>query len=189
MNAATKKPTKRQSEVLVNIFLGDRWDVSRGDERYSWVEGDDKAVIPPWGRPSRYGYKSSMGGALRRMREAMAEAGWLQYKISERGSTWVYDRLTVQALEFLKSKFPTLPNIDQRIADQRAADQEAADQEAREREQMRERLAQGADRRKADRIERMEAVLRDYQVRHDLKPDQLLSMWNRIAEEEMREVK
>lgn len=185
-----KLPTSRQFEVLVNIYLGDQHsDGRRSRERYKWKEGDEDVVIHPWGRPRAYGsHVGNMGGAVRRMKEAMAEGGLLEYRIGSRGHTWVRDNLTLKALLTLQIKYPTLPDIEQRIADQRAKDEAAAVDAKLEAQANEAARLKRAAKRKVERKDRMEAVLRDYQIDHSLTDDQLVDMWSRIVEEEVREV-
>lgn len=182
--SAEIKVTPRQLECLVNIYLGDAWDGHRSTERYSWREGDDVAVIPAWGRPDSMRRGSSMGGAKRRMHDAMGDADLLVVEYSERGYRYVRDRLTTKGLKALKAKYPELPEIDQRIADREQIEADEAAAAEAKRAENRRQLDASRERRKAARAEQMAAVLRDYQISHSLTEDQLRDMWMRIVDEE-----
>lgn len=180
--------TKRQEEVLLNIHLGDQsYDGKRSRELHSWDEKDKGLVLPPWGRPARFGYVRSMGGATRRMMDAMGEAGLLPVRVSPRGYTTVSrSSLTAKGARHLMDRFPDLPGIADAVkaAEEREAAEKAKEQE--EREAARLEREKRAIRRQGERQERMAAVLRDYQIPHSLTPDQLEAMWLRIVDEEMK---
>lgn len=105
---------------------------------------------------------------------------------SDRGYKRVETKLTVKALEILKEKYPALPEIDTRIAAAKEADLEAArikeeEDQAREAKRVERALANQQIRR-----ESMAQILEDYQIQHTLTGDQLVDIWCRVVNEEMK---
>lgn len=183
-----KQPTRRQRDVLINLYLGDQ--VADGKRVLKWEElGTEPVDVPAWGLPARFGnWNSNMGGAVRRMKVRLGEDGWLEYRINQFGNVYGLNKLTLKALEWLKLTFPELPDIDKKVADQRAAeDQAKVDQAIQKQANEAARLKRRA-KRKNERRTRMEAVLRDFQVQHSLTDDQLVDMWTRIADEEVMKI-
>lgn len=188
MSAPQDKLTPRQLTALVSVYFGDGVRTNRiyrGHGSPALYGPDDQ--IPEWGKTGMYGRGSSMGGAISRMVTALEDLDVFPLKVSERtGHAWYQtDRLTVKGLQLLKARYPALPDIDARIAEREA--EEAAERVAAEekRRANRAELNRRAEARKAERRERMAAVLQDYQVPHQLTPDQLEAMWLRIAGEEV----
>lgn len=176
------EPTKRQLEMLINIYLGDHWDGKR--ELKPW-DPSDTSEFPPWGTTSRWGIRSSMGGAARRARDRMGEAGWLVRKES-RFSVYYRDQLTTSGLEILQRRYPTLPDIDARITASRAADEAAAEEERKRQAAEREDRQRRAAVRHSERARLLREIMQGYQISLDsLTGDQCADIWNEIVKKDL----
>jgi DNA-binding transcriptional MerR regulator len=193
---APTKPTKRQLEAMLNLYLGDqRMEGERITDPYLSYEleyaaqrGEELPPIMPWGRPERFGGHSNKGGAYGRMRTRMAELGFLQERTSRHGRTYHVNALTAKAMHALRAAHPTLPDIDTRLAAQETKEAEAAAAAKAEAEAARAEFQRQQAERKAAKgaacAQAMAAVLQDYQVQHTLTTDQLQAMWQRIIKED-----
>lgn len=182
------KITKRQEDVLLNIFLSDQaYDGERTREPWESYTKRHGQPVPEWGRPVTHQGRGRAGGARTRMIERLMDAGLMRcrwspsgYRIALTGS------LPVKGLQYLLERFPALPGLTEAIAGASKEEADAAAAKAKEREEQEAARLKRAEARAAERRERMAAVLRDFQVRHDLTQNQLEAMWLRIVEEENR---
>lgn len=184
MSAKKLAATPRQIGALVAMFLGEDWErkrVYRG-HRYPALYRPDEQ-IPDWGIAD-YMRVQRMGGASFRMREAMAQDGLIVSRWT-RGHLRIENKPTAKGLRILKAKYPGLPDIDRRLAEREAVEAEEAAAEDAERIRKAEARAERKATESARKVERMAAILRDYQVSHSLADDQLAAIWDRVIREDI----
>lgn len=178
------KLTARQAECLVNIYLKDHSWEGRRSTKTDGLMPAPEGGFPAWGAPDRYRHVSRMGGALKRLRDGMADAELLFSHYSERGYRSIRDEITSKGLKALKALYPALPDIDWRIEQVVAFEEAQAKADEAKAAENRRQLDATRERRRAARAERMNAILQDYQINHSLTPDQLHDMWVRVCDEE-----
>lgn len=161
----TITPTPRQLEAMRMLFSG----------KSLWARDNHQ-----WGRT----HMNSMGGAVRRMRDRMGEAGWLVVSESAMGRLWYRNELTSAGLTVLREHHPELEGIDARIANARAKESAARVAEEEALAKVRREVKERAERRKVARAEAFRAIMQDYQIRHDLTDDQCRAIWLAIVEKE-----
>lgn len=163
------EPTPRQLEALLMIYRGKHA-----------TDRDPNRTRDAFAR----NHTSRMGGAVHRMVERMAEAGWLQWHESRMGRRWPTNKLTLAGLELLAARYDGLDGIEDRIAAQRVADAEAEAKEAAQVEEARERNIAAATARKAARAAEFRRIMQDYQIPIHLTDDQCRAVWMAIVEKE-----
>lgn len=157
------KPTRRNIEVLENLYHGRHADQTDGRR---WVR--------------------NTGGAFRRMMESMAHKGWLPGRYTNRGYFRYDHQLTAAGLRALNAAGRDLPDFAERLAALEAEEAVAAAVEAEKRAGERAEMRVSAERRAGERVMAFREIMQNYQVLHDLTDDQCRAIWLEIVDREMK---